>query len=306
MTKLAFLKVAVFTAIAGGLYLASPAMAEERVRLDIRASDRTGVAQLSVKGTGGRYDRILGDRLPIALIGSAVMDAKGSSYKILSSELYLQPGAGTQARPASALVAPARNVLLDTTYDLAIDPNGPAAQDAIGLCNRRSEAERNSGRAQSLELPVTVSWRVTTGRFNFQWTNYDRVAPTDEIQNNRDFYADLETAVVETTAHVAVLCEPVVAAVAVNSSPAAAKTAAPESKAASVPAPAPASRTPAPLAAALTTTASLSAGQVPACNGGMVRQVGGAEQSYLCLCPGNTRRVQSGTNAFVCEKALRR
>jgi hypothetical protein len=49
------------------------------------------------------------------------------------------------------------------------------------------------------------------------------------------------------------------------------------------------------------TTASLPDKSKPQCDGGMVRQIGSGDSGYLCLCPGNTRRVETGANAFACE-----
>ena len=287
----------------GVLCVATPAVASDRVELNIRAPDRsTGAAQLSVKGTSGRYDRIFGDQLVIPLTLSAQLRDAGSAHKILSADVYLKPGNGDVARSLSAFEGerPVRNLALDKRFNFSIEPNGQAAQDAIALCNGRPDAAHAS-QPQILELPVSVTWRVTTGRFNFQWTNYDRVAPTDEILNNRDFYADRATALAETTANLAVLCEPLNAAVAVNSSPAAAKTTPPELKSPVDPV-----QTTLLRSSPSATTASLSSGQIPVCDGGMVRRSGNSTQSYLCLCPGNTRRVETAANAFACEKGVSR
>ena len=270
--------------------------------MTIKADQRAGSSKsphISVQGSSGRYDRISssGFSLPLTLKGELEADANGD--KIIASEVFLKTaGANRQALSVSAGKGevPSRTVAIEQTFDFDVEPQGPVAQNAISLCNGMSSAGRNSGKAVTLAMAMPVVWRATTGRFTFQWTNYDRVAPSDDIYNNRDFYADQKTTDAETTVDASVTCQPltVASAAAVSTPPAKSEPAARPVKQDVV-------ETSAPM-----TTASLVEAGKPQCDGGMIRQIGSGEVSYLCLCPGNTERVETGTNAFVCEKKSNR
>lgn len=300
------------------LVLASPAAANDNVTLTfaaVKAADGVGTAKLLVTGTQGRYDRIGGAPLSQSLRLSAVVTADGAGQKIVASEVFLkQDGSGQGANSVKALsgTAPVRSLELTGDFDFAIESNGVIAQNAIALCNGRPASDRSGAETRTMSVPVV--WRVTTGRFNFKWTNYDRVAPTEEIQNNPDFYGSRETAEAEASAEVAVVCEPIGRAIALK--PAVAKSVTLEPKIETAPvqrlaaepiatkAAEPPLETPAaPVAAPAVKTVSLerTTGR-PACNGGMIREAGSSNESYLCLCPGNTQRVATGTNAFSCER----
>ncbi len=285
---------------------AAPAVANDQVTLTIEApaleaperTDGAAAAHISVTGTQGRYERVTGDRLPVTLQLSAAITAEGAGHKILSSELFLkQAGSGNGARAANTLegTVPVRSLSLSRTFDFAVEANGPVAQNAIAVCNDRAASER--AHAQTLILTVPVLWRVTTGKFNFKWTNYDRVAPSEDIQNNPDFYAERETVEAEAAAHVAVVCQPLGAAIAAKSAPV--KTRAAEPKAEPIPGQHLAA------APAAVSTASFAPSTKPECDGGMIRQVRASPEAYLCLCPGNTGRVETGANAYACERKIR-
>ena len=300
---------------------ALPAMAADDVTLAVEHTSGASAqdfAALTVSGSQSAYDRVTGDQVSLALILSAAMAADSVGRKIITSELFLKQdstGSGARATQAFDGATPTRSLILSRTFAFAVDAGSPVAKDAVALCNGRGAASRES--EQTLAMTVPVLWRVTTGRFNFKWTNYDRVAPTDEIQNNPDFYADRETTEVATNASVQVRCAPLTANVAARPVPAAARQVA-EKKvepapvhvqkltAEPIPARVPETATAKPEASVPVAAASLASASKPVCLGGMIREVGGASQSYLCLCPGNTERVAQGDNAFSCERRAAR
>jgi hypothetical protein len=247
-------------------------------RIAANGSDQPG--EISVEGAAGRYDRVETVSLPLPFALAAELSAEAGNLKLVGSELFLKAeGTGKDAHGVAALPGsvPAKAIGVRQGFTFNLQPQGPVAQNAIALCNGLPAAER--GGVRKLAMGVAVVWRVTTGRFNFKWTNYDRVAPSDDIQNNRDFYGDQETADTEAIVDVPVLCQPLAgAAVAAAKMP-------------SVP--------------VSLTTASLQSPGKPQCEGGMVRQVGAGDSGYLCLCPGNTKRVETGDSAFACERPRR-
>lgn len=279
-------------------------------RIAANGSDQPG--EISVEGAAGRYNRVETVSLPLPFALAAELSGDAGNLKLVGSDLFLRAeGTGKDAHGVAALPGsvPAKSIGVRQGFTFNLQPQGPLAQNAIALCNGVPAAERSGVR--KLAMGVAVVWRVTTGRFNFKWTNYDHVAPSADIQNNRDFYGDQETAETEAVVDVPVLCQPLAgAAVAVASK----STAAPVKSASLVPAasdaaPAPQAAHDKPIVATPVTTASIAdriadKGQ-PQCDGGMVRQVGAGDSGYLCLCPGNTKRVETGDNAFACERPRR-
>ncbi len=273
--------------------LTCPAFAADEgdlsMTLDAQASGR-----LSVAATAGRYDHLATTTLEISAQLGAQIGA--GSRKIIASELLLRQmtDAATEASTKIADGAgPTKAVNINDTFRLPIAPDGAVARDAIAACG--------SGKTASITVPLI--WRVTTGRFNFRWTDYDHVAPTEEFAANPDFYAERETVQREVALSFAVDCAPLA-----------------ELNVATVPVPKPAVKPTAKPAAAtrVAETASVrkvefvpaepapsAPQQAPVCQGGMVREFGSGD-GYLCLCPGNTTRIASGDNAFSCERRARR
>jgi hypothetical protein len=275
-------------------------------RIAANGSDQPG--EISVEGAAGRYDHVETVSLPLPFALAAELSADAGNLKLVGSELFLKAeGTGKDAHGVAALPGsvPAKSIGVRQGFTFNIQPQGPVAQNAIAVCNGLPAAER--GGVRIMAMSVAVVWRVTTGRFNFKWTNYDHVAPSADIQNNRDFYGDQETAETEAIVEVPVLCQPLAgAAVAVATK----STVAPAKPASLVPAVNEAAQAPQaaltkPVVATPVTTASITEKGRPQCDGGMVRQVGAGDSGYLCLCPGNTKRVETGDNAFACDRPKR-
>ncbi len=290
--------------------------AAETVRMD-GSFNETGLSQvdqISVSGRAGRFDRVTAATLQIPLKLNASLGEGGSGRKILGSELFLKQSgaAGAAATDAREGTVPGAQLSHDKAFAFAVDPVGPLAQDAIALCNSQGVAAR-----VSMSLPVV--WRVTTGRFNFKWVNYDQVGPSDEIVSNPEFYADRETQEITIAASVPVHCE---GSATVSAAPTAAVKPASE-RSATVEDAAPAKKsvdvTPEPVSnAMLVSHKAIEAEEIAVkplsvatsetrmvCEGGMLRS-NGAGAGDVCLCPGNTRRVETGTNAFACERKVGR
>jgi hypothetical protein len=267
------------------------------VRLAIASAATGQHVQISVDGSNGRYDRIATENLPVVLALSAELEPGGGADKILTSELFLKmQGRGQSAVAVDASGPPVKRIGTQQSAVFAIEPQGPVAQAALALCNSERGAQR-----QTLSMSLPIVWRVTTGRFRFQWTNYDRVAPTADIQNNRDFYADQATTEAETVFAAAVVCQPLagVAPVAVATPTSSVRQVAlmpADSKAGHDANPTPGNRA----------TATATALSKPRCDGGMIRQIGARGEAYACLCPGNTTRVEIAGNAFRCQRASAR
>lgn len=300
-----------FLALAG-----LPLQAAEMVRIEgsFNEAGTANAAPIIVSGRAGRFDRVAAATLHIPLKLDATLGEGGSGRKILGSELFLKQSGVTAGAPATDArdgTVPRAQLALERAFAFAVDPVGPVAQNAIALCNSQGAAAR-----VSMSLPVL--WRVTTGRFNFKWVNYDQVGPSDEIVSNPEFYADRETHEIDIAASVPVRCDgdaaPVASASAVT--PTLERTAAvhavtPTKKAVDVSVQPVSNATPVSLtsteidelpAKPVTVEASQSR---TVCDGGMVRS-NGAGASGVCLCPGNTRRVETSTNAYACERKVGR
>ena len=322
--------------MASGLVTSAEAADDNRVTLKFSAQterSQSKNSEISVEGNGSRYDRVSSANLSLSLHLAGSLTAGAANHRILGSEVVLKGEADAAKIDVLKGYAPASTVDLNQTFDFSVAVKGAVAQNAISRCNGVPAAERGSGKSVSLTLSVPLVWRVTTGRFNFKWTNYDRVAPSQEIYNNRDFYADQESTEAEASADVTVNCQPIAVASAVvdkaapakpvaaapaatapaavvaktsdsnvvDAKPAVTETKLTSNEAKPAPQPDPAkSSTPAPM-----TTASLTSNGKPQCDGGMLRQLNSGEENYLCLCPGNTVRVETGDNAYACEKKSR-
>ena len=303
----------------GFLALAAlPLQAAETVRMEgsFNETGTANAAPIIVSGRAGRFDRVAAATLHIPLKLNVTLGDGGSGRKILGSELFLKQSgaASTAATDARDGTMPRAHLALDKTFSFTVDPVGPLAQDAIALCNSQGAAAR-----VSMSLPVV--WRVTTGRFNFKWVNYDQVGPSDEIVSNPEFYAGRETQEIAIAANVPVNCQvdgKIAAAPTANVKPVsttavspAVQTAVPAKKAVEVSPQQVSNLQPValnasdaeeiaakPLSVAATETRMV-------CEGGMVRS-SGAAASEICLCPGNTRRIETGSNAFACERKVGR
>jgi hypothetical protein len=304
------LRILVITTVgAAGLASGADAGDADRVQLSMSRAAVNGAGQpgeITVEGAAGRYDRVETVSLPLSFALSAGLGVDFGSFKIVGSELFLKAeGTGKDAHGVAALPGgvPNQSISLRQEFTLGLSPNGPLAQNAIALCNGLAASERTAVR--KLEMSVAVVWRVTTGRFNFKWTNYDHVAPSDDIQNNPDFYADQASIDAEAIAGVPVLCQPLPgAAVATIPSVAPVKQASLK-PVASETTPASQPGLDKPIVITPVTTASVAYKGRPQCDGGMVRQIGSGDSGFLCLCPGNTKRVETGDNAFACERPRR-
>lgn len=257
--------------------------------------------EIKVTGSNGKYDQIETSflRATVALAASPVGD---DTYKIVRSRLFLKAdGLGTANDGLDTLsdALPSASLKADGSYDLPIAINGSVAQNAIAICNAVPAGQRNSNAAVRRTMSLAIMWHVTTGRFAFKWTNYDRVAPSDEILRNADFYAEQVTQDAETLVNADVACAPL-ADVAVAAKPSA-KPGVQRVALTSTPIAQPEVR-----ASADAQNASLADAGKPRCDGGMVRQISTSADTYLCLCPGNTTRVEAGNNAFACERRTRR
>lgn len=274
-----------------------------RLKLSIsEAQGSTSSASIVVQGSAGRYDRVVSSELRLPLTLQAELSASGDGFKIVKSQIALKAeGANASSQGADALggAIPAASISATDSYALGFAPQSGVAQNAIAVCNTLSAADRSAKSAVTRTMAVAVNWRVTTGRFSFKWTNYDRVAPSHEIINNPDFYSDQVTEDAEVLVDATVHCEPLGnAAIAVQHAPPA------KVRQASLTPEVPVAAK--PVAEKPVQTARHDDNGKPQCDGGMVRQISTGSQDYLCLCPGNTVRTAIGDNAFACERRTRR
>lgn len=305
------LKIAVALAASAAISPAFAGMVDsagsDRLTLKIaRAGDRNAAPpEIKVVGSGGKYDRIATLKFVAALELSA-QPADTDAYKVVRSRLTLKTdGTATASNGVDALPdgMPSAAFAANTEFDLPIDGNGPIAQNAIALCNGIPTGERGHGASVRRTMSIAVAWYVTTGRFAFKWTNYDRVAPSNDILRNPDFYADQITQDAETLIAADVVCAPL-SSDAIATKPAVQN---PVRQVALIPEPIAQAGARDPKVAQQISQADIQADiGKPRCDGGMVRQMSTAAESFLCLCPGNTTRTELGANAFACERRTRR
>lgn len=342
-----FLAIALLAAGAGCALAASAqahTLGQDRVQLAISQADTTpeqSAAQIVVQGPAGRYDRIVPAAVVLPLHLTVQFKPEASGFKVLKSELHFKTEGINPGAPAVDTLAGAPPVAaIDDarSHALTVSAQGPVAQNAVAACNGLATGEPTGARMLAMSLPVV--WRVTTGKSTFKWTNYDHVAPSDEMINNRDFYGEHDVAEIEAPLNATVVCQPLEGAkVAAAAAPQKAGAVTPEPAVSPVSLPV-SSPEPLPLTAKLNsdrntetkvkpnagaaqlTTAALpvlkpavtpvslakpvSAPVRPQCDGGMVREVSTSDAGYVCLCPGNTERIATGSNAFACEKLSRR
>ncbi len=303
-------------AAAGFLALAAlPVQAAETVSMAGSFSDAgtatANATPIIVSGHAGRFDRVAAATLHIPLKLDARLGEDGHGRKIIGSEVFLKQSgvsAGGPATDARNGTVPRAQIALDRSFGFEVDPLGPLAQDAIALCN-------GNGSATSAIMSLPVAWRVTTGRFNFKWVNYDQVGPSDEIVSNPEFYADRETQEIDIAARVPVRCDGAASVAASSPAPVksapAVQAAVPVKKAVDVSPQRVSNAMPVALNATdaeeiVAKPLSVAASQARmTCDGGMVRS-NGTGSTEVCLCPGNTRRIETGSNAFVCERKVGR
>lgn len=274
-----------------------------RLKLSIsEAQGGTSSANIVVQGSAGHYDRVASSELRLPLTLQAELLGAGEGFKIVKSQIALKAeGANESSQGVDALggAIPVTSISATDSYVIGFAPQGGVAQNAIAVCNALPAADRSAKSAVTRTMAVAANWRVTTGRFSFKWTNYDRVAPSQEIINNPDFYSDQVTEDAEVLVDAIVHCEPLGnAAIAAQPAPPA------KVRQASLTPDVPVAIKPA--AEKPLQTARHDDNGKPQCDGGMVRQLSTGSQDYLCLCPGNTVRTAIGENAFACERRTRR
>lgn len=258
--------------------------------------------KIEVQAEAGRYDLIVGSKLTLALQLSAATAGARAGDKIVTSELFLkQAGSGNAAVAMTGLV-PQRAFEIEQAFDFPIDPVGPVAQNAISACNSLPGGQ-SSAEIRTATTTVTLIWRVVTGHFNYKWVTYDRIAKGDEISTNPDFYGDRETHETEMAVRVTVACAPLPASVAKAEAdkPAVKPLAATKATPQPVPVTARAGSPTASITKVSADTSTPKAGK-PVCGGGFIRQMQSGDVPFLCLCPGNTQRVETGTNAYKCDR----
>ena len=295
------------TAVAAGFV---PANADE-VAMAIKAQSEPAQSSLTVTSSNGRAAAVSAGTVPVTIALAAEMGTDGENRKIVGSELRLKTGGASSVAAANEGSSPKQSLRLDGSYDLPVEPTSRLAADAVVACQK-------SG-ADTAVLSVPVIWRVTTGKFNFRWTDYDLIAPSKEFHDNPDFYSDRKVFEQETVAQAEVRC------VDAGSSKAADKsesTLAPKGNKlalANIETPTSVASDSSPIdatelelkpaqevVAAPTASTTVAVIAKPVCDGGIVRQIQASPASYLCLCPGNTARVSSGDNAFSCARKFKR
>lgn len=278
--------VAIAAGTAALLVCSLSAAAADDVEMSFTARDvaETGV---TAAGRAARYDRIETAEIAIPLQLEASVTDGDRNRKIISAAVAFSgdPGAPTAIEPGAL---PSRSLDWHKTLAITLPADGATGRQAIAACNADASAT-------SMKVPLTV--RVTSGRFNFRWTDYDRVAPSAEIVANPDFYADQTETVRELEIALPLECKPLPAA----------NVAATQPKPTANPQPASVANKPKmeeEAKEAAVQTVSIATNDPLQCEGGMIRETGSG--TALCLCPGNTERKAIGTNAFACERRARR
>jgi hypothetical protein len=246
-------------------------------------SDAPGLRRLAVVGEGGRYARLTSATADVDLTLTASM-APGQSRKIVASTLSVRgapEGEGEAVFEGGRAVGDLKS---SRNVAFAAPPDGVLARAAIAACNGLAPTDRASRSPRAISISAAILWRVTTGRFTFRWTDYVSVTPSEEMRANPDFYGERETGEAEVVARIGVECAPLSNGVA--PAPIAAKSAV-MAEAVSVP--------------------SKAASDVARCDGGIMRPSdAGSADGFVCLCPGNTTRVEVAEGAFACRRRIAR
>ncbi|MFN0219470.1 MAG: hypothetical protein ACKVP4_11730 [Hyphomicrobium sp.] len=277
---------AIGAGLAAILAALAPAHADETgdgLRMSIEVGpDSPGLRRLVVAAEGASYARLTSATADVALTLTASL-APGHARKIVASTLAVQGASEGEAAAAFDGGRVVADFTASRSFAFAAQPDGALARAAIAACNGLAAADRPSKSSRSLSISVPIQWRVTTGRFAFRWTDYDSVTPTEAILANPEFYGERETGEAEVVARIGVDCAPLSSGVV--AAPTAAK---PSATGAAV----------VPPKAAIDTAR---------CDGGMARPAGaGPGAGIVCLCPGNTMRVEVGDAAFACRRKLAR
>ena len=293
MIKLARIVAAATVLTIGAMTAAGAA---ERMTLTMSPSEATAVTPFDITGEGGHYNRVEAANFDIGLSLNAEIMASETNVKIIRSELFLKSD-GVPTAEGTTLAfegtTPVRALAMNKSFKLKFQEQGPFAQSAIAACNAVSAKERAHKTPTSVTINVPVLWRVTTGKFNFKWTDYDHVAPSDAIVNNPDFYAERETQEAEVLVTATAACAPLGSIPAIASKQAPIKAAwKSEAKSAMVTVPL--------VQPAAVKTAALQQPAKTTCTGGMLREI--ANEASMCLCPGNTRRIEQRPDAFSCVR----
>lgn len=273
------------------LVFSGPAAAD---RLSMQAEQTGARPLLKLDTSTGRFEADA--TLTIGLDLAATVNT--GDGRIMSSELYLkQAGAVAGVVGAAPTEAPWRTLSLAKSFVFAVDPMGPIAQNAVAVCAR-------SALGRDVTMSVPVAWRVKTGRFNFRWIDYGVVDPTGDVATNPDFYSDQQVEETEAQVLVDVRCLGAQVVAATRTAP---RELAPAAAAAPArpgnPEPRRTQSQTSGVQLARETVTAADAADKPVCDGGMVRETAEPVR-YVCLCPGHTRRVAAGQNAFACERKL--
>lgn len=323
-----------FLTIVAAVATTTSALAAETRPLEASATlaNATAPAELTLKRNGAAFVLTEGSRLQFGLAMQARLDDGEPNIKIVGSDVGLKDGGKTGEAAANDRPSVSITSELSGKYDFAyaIDAQGILAQNAAAACSAAFNAGAGEGSERTAQLTATAVWRVTTGRFNFPWTQYDRVAVNEDMRANPDFYGERETVFRDIAVPVTLTCRNDAAPkVALKAAPEPVKAstvkAAPAPKAESTKAengqpentkpggseaesskPEGAKILPASLASGDVTADAVPQPQRPQCSGGMIRETSLEAGGYICLCPGNTQRVSTAANAFACQKLARR
>lgn len=298
------LAVAVFAVIS----FAQSALAADDVALKAENQTTSALANTSLVNVSANADLTDARQFRVKLSLSAALANQTEKRKIVSSSLVVQTKAGSAEAATVAAFdgnAPVEKLAFDKEIALPLDAKGPVARAAMDAC--RSRPLQKPGVQSPVSLDVAVVWRVTTGKFQFRWTDYDLVAPSNELELDRNFYGERRTVEREIPAKVLVVCGKLPTQAVANASKQTAKL--PEKPVlAMAPKPAgPAGKlSGAAPKADLETKVASAADSKPVCNGGMVRQLDASPGAHVCICPGNTVRTENGIADFTCVRKLSR
>lgn len=301
--QISMVKLAQVSAVTGLLttWSIGATHAADRLALEMTSSELTTVSQIDVSGDGGHYNRVQATNLDIALNLNAKFLSDEANVKIIRAELFLKSDGQPDTQRATLTfdgTAPVRALAMNKSFRLSFQDQGPVAQAAIAACNAVPAIERSLKTPKTVTFNTPVIWRVTTGKFNFKWTAYDHVAPSDDIVNNPDVYAERETQEAEVLITATAACAPLASPPAIASKQAPIKAAAKSdqnSKTVTTPLVQPAA----------VKTAALEQPAKTTCTGGILREI--ANDTSICLCPGNTHRIEQSPGAIACvRKSARR
>lgn len=187
--KLEFVLVTMATvALPAGIVIAAEAGLVSAKATVVETAQRP---TLALSKRGGRFELPEPAKVQAKLALSAAVAADETAVRIVASTIELKDAQKSPA-PVAASLEDGRAVATlsaEQSFIFSVEPGSALALAAASACSSKP-VDVPAGQSSEATMTASAVWRVTTGRFNFRWMDYDRVAVA---RDRAEFYADRET-----------------------------------------------------------------------------------------------------------------